>query len=228
MKVVFTTNKIGFDELEEFKPRLAKSYMPEYFKNMPKDNTTAYPIVNKLVPNIRTAKVCPSFLDMYNQSIVLPAPCDIWLKVTEEHAEYRTSNKQIQMDFHQNSQFVDYLPNPKPVKAVFKLYYPYYAILPKGYNFKQVPMFYDFNKDWSVAYGQYQADEITEVVCQILYTSDKEEVLIKAGEPLCLYLPYKREDVKIEFDKFKKHETKINASIHKAVSRFIYSHRKFR
>lgn len=228
MQVKFTTNLKGFDLLDEFKPKLAKSYMPEYLKKMPKDNTKAYEIIHKLVPNVRTAKVCPSFIDIYTQSIVLPAPCDIWLKVTDEYGEYRTSNKQIQMDFHINPQFVDYLDNPKSVKGVFKLYYPYYAILPKGYNFKQIPMFYDFNKDWQVAYGQYQADTISEVVCQILFTSENEEVLIKAGEPLCFYLPYKREKVDISFERFDKYENKINADIHRNVSRFLYGHRKGR
>tara|TARA_A100001201_G_C4094157_1_gene203114 strand:- start:1988 stop:2674 length:687 start_codon:yes stop_codon:yes gene_type:complete len=228
MKLVFTTNKSGFDHIEEFRPQLATKFMPDYLKIMPNDNKFTNKKLTKLIPNFRTAKVCPSFIDIYSQAIVLPAPCDIWLNVTKEEMEWRTSNSEILMDIHQNPQFVDYLPEPKPVKGVFKLYYPYYAILPKGYNFIQVPMFYNFNPDWQVAFGQYNADSIAEIVCQILFTSDKEEVLIKAGEPLCMYIPVKREKVKFSFGKFKDYQDRINETIHRNVSKFLYGHRRLR
>lgn len=226
-EIIFVSEIEGFDLIEEFKPKLAKYYMPEWFKNMPHDNKSFFKIINKLVPNIRTAKICPSFVDMFNEAIVLPAPCDIWLKITETEAFWRTSNEQIKMDYHENQQFVDYLPNPKAVKGVFKLYYPYAAISPKGYNFYQVPMFYDFNKEWQVAYGQFRADSISQIVMQILYTSNEEEILIKAGEPLCMYIPYKRENYKVSFGDYNKYKKTIKANFMKTVSSFKYSHRKF-
>jgi len=227
-KIIFISSIDGFDLIDNFKPKLAKYFMPDYLKNMPHDNKTVYPIINKLVPNVRTAKICPSFIDIYNEAIVLPAPCDIWLSVNSKEALWRTTNDKIKMDYHENGQFVDYLPNPKAVKGVFKLYYPYQAIVPKGYSFRQIPMLYDFNKEWHVAYGQYAADSISQIVLQIFYTSDKEEVLIKAGEPLCMYVPYKRENFKISFDKFEKYKDILNANFMKTVSSFKYSHRKFK
>ena len=60
-------------------------------------------------------------------------------------------------------------------------------------------MFYHFNKEFSVLPGVIDTDIHHEINQQVLYHSDKENITIKRGDPLVLYIPYKRNKTKLDY-----------------------------
>ena len=232
IEIIFVSEHEGFDNIKEFRPYPASEYMPEWFKNVPaevKATTTdnhSSDHIRKKIPNIRTAKLCPSFTDIYNEGFVLPAPCDIWLRVEKDGTwEYRLSNPMFGMEDDGNHQYVYHVQGN--VKHVFKLTYPYNIIVPKGYSVRQVPMFYDYNPDWHVAYGVLESDKAPEISLQILYTSEDNEVLIKAGTPLAYYVPFKRANYSMKIGDYAQYRSKILEGWHRGTSSFKNSSKKF-
>ena len=221
--ITFVSRLLGFDNIKELRPYPAKNYQPSWYKNTPTDHEKD----RILIPRLRTVKLCPSFHDVFSDGFILPAPCDIYLSVNEDGYNWRTSNHNIAIEMHDNDQMVKYLPDTAGIKQVFKLLYPYEVIVPKGYSIRQIPMAYDFNKDWAVGYGQFDADRLPEVAIQIFYTSDQEEILIKAGTPLCYYVPFKREKFKINIGSFKKYENWIAETQHRAFTSFKMAYRRW-
>ena len=222
-RITFVSRLIGFDRIKELQPYPAYKYAPNWFKNMPTDHADQ----RSLIPTLRTAKLCPSFHEVFQDGFILPAPCDIYLSYKDDGWAWKTSNHNIAIEIHDNDQMVKYLPDDAGVKQVFKLLYPYEIIVPKGYSIRQIPMAYDFNKDWYVGYGQFDADKLPEVAIQIFYISDQEEILIEAGTPLCYYVPFKREKFKINIGSFKKFETWIAETQHRAFTSFKRSYRRW-
>ena len=56
----------------------------------------------------------------------------------------------------------------------------------------------------------------------------EEEVFIKAGEPLCYYVPFKREESKLVIDNnYDKYKSQIEGSMHRALSKFKNGYRRF-
>lgn len=232
VQVTFVTEHEGFDNIKELRPYPASEYMPEWFKQVPSEvklaegDNSISDHVRKKIPNIRTVKLCPSFSDIYNEGFILPAPCDIWMRVEEDGEwEYRLSNPSFSMEDHGNNQYVNHVNND--VKHIFKLTYPYNIIVPDGYSIRQVPMIYDYNPDWHVAYGVVESDKAPEVSIQILYTSKENEVLIKAGTPLVYYVPFKRTKYTMNIGDYKDYSSKISEGWHRGTTSFKNSSRKF-
>lgn len=193
-------------------PQPIYKFIPKWLKNAPND------LIGSKAPHgidglniTKTVKSCPSFVDIYKDGYVILAPYDIYLKfihktkqwsfVTSTVLENLTDNN-TQVQEHLDEQMIDYLPKNANIHKVFKLQLPITVNTPKGYNIRQMPLFYDFNVDWHIAYGVYKADIIPEINLQLFYTSDKEEVLIKQGTPLCILAPYKREKFRYKIEKY--------------------------
>jgi len=218
---VIRTGFEGLEYIENSKPRESKHFYPEWWKSVPTK------LGEGLIPHTRTVKMCPSFSDIYNEGFVLVSPCDIVLRYHEPTQlwQWESSMSQLELEVHGTNQFVNWVDGP--VKAIFKIPFPYAVFVPKGYNLRQVPIIYDYNPDWHVAYGVYKADQVPELTIQIMYTSDKKEILIKQGTPLCQMIPYKREKFSYGFTALKeKHIRKIKAGWYRATSKFTYSHVK--
>jgi hypothetical protein len=189
-KITFVSNIDGIYEHKELHPQPTKLITPEWFKNMPHDAVKNKKI--KLLNEMKTIRMCPSFVDIFKEGYVLVAPCDYWFKVDKDgNWEWSTPDNQLKVEIHEDEQFKNYLPNNK-VKKVFKLLSPFSAITPKGWSVRQIPMIYEFNDDWQVAYGVLNTDVEHELNQQILFTSTSEEILIKKGTPLNYIVPFKR------------------------------------
>lgn len=220
IKFVIRPGFEGFDKINNSLPKESKHFLPDWFKNMPANISQ-----NKLRPEVKTVKMCPSFSTIFNEGFVLVAPCDILLKFDNKtkRYEWHTPNSKFGLEVHGNEQLIDYVNTD--IKMIFKIQMPYYAIVPRGYSFRQIPLIYNFNKDWQVAYGNFKADKVPELTIQIMYTSDKEEILIKQGTPLCQMIPYKREKFTMKIVKHKsKYFEKANAGMLKAAVKFQHSH----
>jgi len=167
-KVTFVSIVPGLHLIEELKPKPAKNFIPDWFKQIPSDRTD-------------TVRVCPSFPDYFSMGYVVPMWTDTILRRDEKGPFWATVQDDYTWDGHGDNQFLDHCyPNFQGSEAtsVFKTESPWMLITPPGWSVLQLPMFYHFNKGYSVLPG--------------LYHGDGENVTIKAGEPFALYVPFER------------------------------------
>ena len=208
-KITFVPIHLGIDEVEVTRPKPSKFFMPEHFKTMP---THWEAEKTKLLTLDKTARICPSFHEIFTEGFVLPAHCDMHFFMEEDKMHWTVSDSDFKLTGHPSYQYIDFMPN-KSIKAVYKIPYPYMAVLPKGYSVRQVPMIYHHNTEWEVAYGTYRGDQISDIQLQLFIKSEKDEVLIKQGEPLCYFIPFKREKFSMEIKKMNdKYQELFNAS----------------
>lgn len=203
IKIGFTDNRLWEDK--EAHPQPMKNFAPEWYKNLNtniKDTNAIFDRMSKA----KTAKTCPSFMDIFKEGIVLIAHQDFIFRYDKKdnHYVWETAT-QVENEFcryavesHGNAQFVDHLPTASNIEFVLKFNMPYCLYTDKGYSSRQMPMPYYFNPDWHVSYGTLATDTIHEVNLQINITTADKDIIIKKGEPLCVYIPFKREEHKLE------------------------------
>jgi hypothetical protein len=103
---------------------------------------------------------------------------------------------------HGNSQLIDYADVAfigKDSSAIFKANSPWKIITPKGYSVLQLPLLYHFNKDFTVLPGIIDTDTYHDINVQMSYHGNEEEIFIKRGTPLCVYIPFKRTKYNFSF-----------------------------
>jgi hypothetical protein len=191
-KIEFVSMIEGLESIEECRPKPAKNFIPHWFKDIPSGAP-------------ETVKNCPSFPDYFSMGYVLPMWTDIRLKFNKETSEYnwQTPSSLFTVDIHSIDQFVQYVsPSFSGVDGdfIFKTNSPWKIITPKGWSVLQLPLFYHFNKEWSVMPGVIDTDVMHDMNQQILYHGNGSEIEIKRGTPLVLYIPFKRDSVDIDLD----------------------------
>lgn len=185
-KIQFISTVEGLETIEECLPRPAKHFIPKWFKDIPSQ-----------VENVVTVKNCPSFPDYFSQGYIIPMWTDVKMNFVENYPRFDVSAKRFSFETHTNAQMLDYKKanfNGIEGQFVFKANCPWRIITPPGWSVLQLPLFYHFNQEWSVLPGVIDTDIHTEINQQILYHGDGKEVIIKCGDPLVLYIPFKRAD----------------------------------
>lgn len=181
-KIQFISTIEGLDSIKECLPRPAKHFIPQWFKDIPSNG----------LDNI---KVCPGILDYFSQGYIIPMWCDSSILKTDIGWSWKTSDNKFGWSLHENFQFLDYNKasfNGIDAQFVFKTNCPWRIITPPGWSVLQLPLFYHFNKDWSILPGIIDTDVHHEINQQVLYHGNGKNVEIKYGEPFVLYIPFKR------------------------------------
>jgi len=222
--IKFVPHIDGLEQVEEIKPKPANQFIPQHWKDIPAMHLSSEMLnevelegkyFNHSKP-IGTAKKCPSFIDVFNNGFVIPAPCDIWLQYDSNKEEWhvetgiRSGNFKIPFTVHPTQQYLDHVPNA-PYEYIFKLDNLWSVITPNGYSIMQLPMFWHHNPNFEVPYGIIHTDQYHEVNVQIMMRKGLKEITIKMGEPLCYIVPYKREEYNLVFEKY-------DTSYHNAVA----------
>jgi hypothetical protein len=173
------------NDIEECRPQPAKNFIPSWWKDVPFKNNIGE----------KTVKMCPSFADIFSTGFVLPMWCDTILRRKKDNLfEWQVSNEAFQWDFHGGPQMLNYIEGFDSTKSmIFKAISPWFAKTPKGVSLYQMPMFYHFNKSWSVLPGITHTEFNYSLNQQVLFDGSESEVLIKRGEPFVWYMPFKRE-----------------------------------
>jgi hypothetical protein len=179
------------ESIEECLPKPAKHFIPKWFKDIP---STV----------LGTVKVCPSFPDYFSQGYIIPMWCDVKLAYTKETDkwEWKSPSSFFNWETHAPKQFTDHTtPNFNGVDGqfVFKAISPWKIITPPGWSVLQLPLFYHFNKEWSVLPGIIDTDIHSEINQQVLYHGNDKEIEIKQGDPFVLYIPFKRSN-KLDYE----------------------------
>ncbi len=190
-KIEFISIVEGLESVEECLPKPSKSFIPQWFKNAP------YKIEETV-----TVKNCPSFPDYFSQGYVLPMWCDVTLKYENNFWSWKTPDSLFSWSCHDNDQFLDYVDasfNGIDANFVFKANCPWKIITSPGWSVLQLPLFYHFNKEWSVMPGIIDTDIHHEINQQVLYHGNSKEITIKRGDPFVMYIPFKRsKKIKLE------------------------------
>ena len=201
-KITIWSKEPGLEGVEEVRPRLMREFIPEWYKNMPRDT-----VETLIRTKNQTIKTCPSFGEWFNSGIVVPMWTDMVFHTDEKTREVRWQISQgtFRVDIHNDGQFRDHLPihAQQALASVFKLVCPWRFKTEPGYSLYQMPLIYHFNKDFDIAAGMIRTDQWHEINQQLLMRK-YGEVLIKRGTPLACYVPYKRETHKYKIlDHFK-------------------------
>jgi hypothetical protein len=182
-KIQFISTVEGLESIEECLPRPAKHFVPKWFKDIPSAAT-------------RSVRFCPSFPDYFSQGYIVPMWTDCVLKYNSETDwSWSTSHFEFTLDSHLNSQMLDYVDasfNGVDGQLIFKTNTPWRIITPPGWSVLQLPLFYHFNKDFSIFPGVVDTDIFSETNQQLLYQGNGKDVKINRGDPFVLYIPFKR------------------------------------
>jgi len=203
----------GLESIPECLPKPAKNFIPQWFKNIPSTNQMS-------------VKVCPSFPDYFSQGYILPMWSDAKLKSDGDVWTWQTPDSNFSWSFHTNNQFLDYVNanfNGVGTKFVFKADCPWRIVTPPGWSVLQLPLFYHFNKEWSVLPGIIDTDIYHEINQQVLYHCENKEITINRGDPFVLYIPFKRSNKlnhKIRY-RTKEDDIKLKTILLNLTSKFI-------
>jgi hypothetical protein len=180
--IEFVSTIKGLEVLEDCMPKPAKNFIPQWFKDIPSS-----------IPG--TVKGCPSFPDYFSQGYIIPMWADVKLNFDGDTWNWKTPTNDIKWETHGNEQLLDYVtPNFNGVDGqfVFKTICPWRIITPPGWSVLQLPLFYHFNQEWSVLPGVIDTDVYSSINQQVLYHGDGNQIIINRGDPLVLYIPFKR------------------------------------
>lgn len=192
--------------LPEIYPEPILNNVPKWYLDIPNkifggNMNSKFDYLNKT----KTIKTCPSFIDIFQEGYVIKAPQDYLLYYDKETENYKWESATLfdtktyendtpnQVSFHGNIQMVDYLPKNSNTIFIFKIILPINIFTKKGYSTRIIPMPYQYNSDWESSYGVYKTDYIHQLNIQLQIKTNKKEILIKQGTPLCVVIPFKRE-----------------------------------
>ena len=169
--IEFISMMPGLQEIQQCKPKPSKQFVPQWFKDTPNmldqshmlDGPGSAQIGSINFPSSFTVKICPSFPDFFSQGYVLPMWCDTELGFNDKTQEFlwKTSNESFAWSIHTNNQFLKWADaslHGDKAKFVFKAECPWRIITPKGWSVLQLPMFYHYNKNFSVLPGIIDTD----------------------------------------------------------------------
>jgi hypothetical protein len=205
--IEFVATIEGLEEFEEITPKPTKSFIPQWFKDAPN--------------NPDSIKMCPSFPDFFSQGYVIPAWQDILLQYDKKTMNWNIQSAGVFFEWgiHHNGQFLDFADvttpvDKKEVSIIFKANSPWSIVTPKGWSVLQLPMFYNFEHEFSVTPGIIDTDLYHEINMQVLFPADKNEIFIKRGTPLAMFIPFKRTKYKHVVRKQNKKDKKVVSQNH--------------
>ena len=192
----------GLAGIPDIHPRPTKAFIPQWWKDMPLKRVG----YEHLYDVAGTVKACPSFPEYFSQGFIIPMWTDTVITLDLENNKFTwlsgkgaTVGKGLDIfpwDSHPKNQLIDFVTpysNGEPGNAVLKAIAPWRLITPPGYSVLQLPVFYEFNEDFSAMPGILHTDFASEINIQLLFHSKKTEIFIERGTPLVQYIPFKRE-----------------------------------
>lgn len=214
IEVNFVTTINGLSKVDDCLPKKAQEYIPNWWKNTP----TVKSERNFNGVSFGNVKACPSFSDYFTKGYILPMWVDSNLFFNSETKEWAwsTSDSQFTWEQHSGEQYLDYVDHKfldKKSFFVFKSKIPWNVFTTKGYSLYQLPTFFHFNEDFSVIPGVRDTDIYHEINIQLLIHTDKKEIFIPRGTPLAQYIPFKREQTKLNIREANK-EDLLNINAH--------------
>ena len=196
--IEFTT--YDTETVKNFRPVLAKSYMPEWWKKA----KVGMDIRNKRLTTIRA---CPAMDDWLKSGWYLVANRDLQVKFgrsdetdSDHSRNWVVDNGRYASPSHPADQMCNafhYLGEDGPIKDAFKMSNPWNITTPSGYSCLYLDPFLFQNKFFATWQGIIDTDTFNKNMDNaqiIFYPRVNHSFTILKGTPLCQVIPYKRED----------------------------------
>jgi hypothetical protein len=195
--LTFISKIPGLTQLEDCLPKPTAKYTPDWWKSLKIDESkkSAYDLYTGNI------KHCPSFTDVFSSGYVVPMWMDIYLGYDKETGQYGTQSNNLTNISYHNGASVDlknYKFLGKETSAFFKAYSPWSIITKPDISIMILPLFFNFDPDFSVVPGIMDTDIVNHISPDIAYHSKNREIFIERGTPLFQVIPFKKQ--KATFD----------------------------
>ena len=192
--ITFISKIPGLTQLEDCLPKPTARYTPEWWKTLKIDETkrTAYELYTGNI------KHCPSFTDVFTSGYVVPMWMDIYLGYDKETGLSGTKSNNVTNVGYHNGAALDlknYKFLGKETSAFFKAYSPWSIMAKPGISVMILPLFFNFDPDFSVVPGIIDADVINHLSPDIAYHSQNREIFIERGTPMFQVIPFRKEKI---------------------------------
>lgn len=195
--ISFVSDVPGLSSIEECRPKPSIKYLPNWFSQMPRVD---------IENNTSTIKQCPGLIDYFSKGFVVPMWSDTTLNYSAETNSWVVNSgaasgmfgESMKWDVHSQPQFLQHANHfflDKQATFIFKAISPWRVITKPGWSVYQLPLFYHFDQNFSVMPGVIDTDVHHEINQQVIYFGNNENVTIKRGTPLALYIPFERKKV---------------------------------
>lgn len=222
--ITFISKIPGLTLLEDCKPKPTARYTPDWWKEKKIDlvKQSAYDLNTaniKNCPSVGNIKHCPSFTDVFTSGYVVPMWMDTYLGYDKENARAGALSNLTQIDYHPcpSEDMENYTFLGKEAVAFFKAKSPWSIITKPGVSVLILPLFFNFDPDFSIVPGIIDTEYVNNLNPDIIYHSKEKEIFIERGTPLFQIIPFRKEkftfDVKEMDDLSDKSKNKFYANI---------------
>tara|TARA_B100000900_G_scaffold94029_1_gene77265 strand:- start:1858 stop:2634 length:777 start_codon:yes stop_codon:yes gene_type:complete len=183
----------GLPEVEPVKE--SHNFMPNWWVNSPQWQSEKHQEANVTnnISNKGTVKRCPAIPEFMSMGFVVPLWCDLRVEIFEDGSwKWNTPASEFSFDNHGPTQLADLLPKHARPEIVMKPNCPWRVRTPKGISLLQLPMFWHFNPNFTVAPGVIWTDIHHEINQQMMFHK-KGIINLQRGTPLAHYIPIRRE-----------------------------------
>ena len=182
-------------DVPEIQPKESKNFVPEWWRKAPWDKSMSEA---KYRPESLYVKQCPMFPDLFSSGYILPMWADTTISFKDGEWKWKcgSMDSPFKINIFSSDRFLEYSEynfNGFDANAIFQFSNPWKIKTSPGYSLFQLPLFYHFNKDFSVLPGTYDGNIVDTNKLEVAYFGNGEEIFIKRGTPLVQYIPYKKE-----------------------------------
>lgn len=169
-------------------PRPYKDFLPEWWRQIPTKHE-----------NILTIRRCPGITDFFSNMYVIPMWTDLKIYFNKEtnglEVNFKNSDTFPMWERHDSRQLIDHtgiIIGDRPVETVVKIVSPWNIITPKGYSVLQIPLFYNFEQNYTILPGIFDTDIYHEINVPFLLHSNNKQIEFNEGQALLAFIPFKR------------------------------------
>ena len=169
-------------------PKPYKEFLPEWWRQIPTRHN-----------DVLTIRRCPGITDFFSNMYVIPMWTDLGIQFDKDVNHLRLRHKESDTfpiwEMHDPKQLIDHTNifiGDRPVETVVKIVSPWNIITPKGYSVLQIPLFYNFEPNYTLLPGIFDTDIYHEINVPFLLHSNNKEIEFNEGQPLLAFIPFKR------------------------------------
>jgi len=195
--------------LKLYPPTPSNKFLPEWYKKQKYSHLhNSWGTEDTINPVSKTIKNCPAVREYITDGIIIPAWTDLIIvkngdtykwNLTIGNSYSLANNDLLNITNHTNDQTEPLELNNINGYGTLKLTSPYFFKTPKGYGLQFYDPFYHHRNNIRLLPGKVESDIWHEVNFPFEFKDDfnknnYERVYVKAGQPLLMITPYKKEN----------------------------------
>ena len=189
-EIIFECNNWAIRKYAPIRP--SSEFVPDKFKNLP----TILKKEQYSRDNIYSIKICPGLQDYIGHGYVIPAWCDMDVKIdSNNHPQVTYSDPELKHATHYPEQVGDFLDTKFPIRTPVKLDNPWFTYTKKDWSIMYLPMHFHENPYFEAIPGVIDHDKGPGRTPLNIMLKTNKDFMIKQGTPLVQMIPYKRQVV---------------------------------